>query len=106
MTSMGLCYDLDMVRLPITLPYLARNARAGDLLELFFVSAVASLLLTRFYLYITGYPQIGGDSLHIAHMLPGGLLMMAAIVIVLATVGHRAQQLAAIGGGIGFGLFI
>jgi hypothetical protein len=95
-----------MIRSPLRLPYLARNARAGDLLELFFVSAVASLLLTRFYLSVTGYPQIGGLSLHVAHMLPGGLLMMASIVGLLSTLGHRSQQLAAVAGGIGFGLFI
>jgi hypothetical protein len=82
-----------------------RNARAGDLLELFLVAAISSLLLTRFYLELTHYPQIGG-SLHIAHMLPGGLLMLTAIVILVSFIGYRTQRLASVIGGLGFGLFI
>ena len=85
---------------------LYRNARAGDLLDVFLVSAITSLLLVRFYLYITGYPQLGYGSLHIAHMLWGGLLMMAAIVITLSFLGIKSRQLAAVIGGAGFGVFI
>jgi hypothetical protein len=84
---------------------LYRNARARDFLEAFLVSAVSSLLLVRFYLHLTGYPQIGG-SLHIAHMLWGGLLMMIALVLSLAFLGQRIKWLISIIGGIGFGIFI
>lgn len=83
-----------------------RNARGSDLLELFFVTSVMSVLVTRLYLFLTNYPELGGRTLHIAHMLPGGLLMLAAIVIVLGVLGHRAQVVASVLGGIGFGLFI
>lgn len=83
-----------------------RNARAGDLLELFFIASVVTVLITRFYLYVTDYPEIGGRTLHIAHMLPGGLLMLAAIVILFGVLGHRAQVVASVLGGVGFGLFI
>lgn len=83
-----------------------RNDQAQDHLELFLVSAVSSLLLVRFYLHITGYPQLGGGTLHIAHMLWGGLLMMAAIALNLSFMGIRVQRLVALVGGIGFGLFI
>ncbi len=88
------------------LPYIARNARSGDLLELFFVSAITSLLLVRAFLFVTGYPQVGGDSLHIAHMLWGGLLMLAALLLFINGLGNRAQRLASVVGGTGFGLFI
>lgn len=83
-----------------------RNNRARDLLDAFLVSAISSLLLLRFYLYITGYPQIGGGPLHIAHMLYGGIFMMAAIVIAIAFLGTRTRQISAIIGGVGFGIFI
>jgi len=82
-----------------------RNIRAREQLELFIVSSVSSLLLLRYYLFLTGYPQVGG-SLHIAHMLYGGLLMMAALVCMLAFLGRRMQRLCALLGGIGFGIFI
>jgi len=85
---------------------LYRNISARDHLELFLVSAVSSLLLLRFLLFKAGYPQVGNGSLHIAHMLYGGLLMMAAIAIMLSFIGLRAQRLAALIGGIGFGIFI
>lgn len=83
-----------------------RNVQARDQLELFIVSAVSSLLLLRYYLYLTGYPQVGGGSLHIAHMLWGGLLMLIALVLLLAFLGRRLQRLAALLGGVGFGIFI
>jgi len=83
-----------------------RNVRARDHLEIFLVSAVTSLLLLRFFLKVTGYPQVGGGSLHIAHMLYGGLLMLAAITINISFLGARVQRLAAFLGGAGFGVFI
>lgn len=53
-----------------------------------------------------GYPQLGGDGLHIAHMLWGGLFMTVAMLVLFAALGRVAQRLAAILGGIGFGTFI
>ncbi len=83
-----------------------RNIRAGEQLDIFFISAIGSLLLTRAFLHLTGYPQIGGEGLNIAHMLPGGLLMAAAVVLNLSFIGLYVQRVAAFVGGIGFGLFI
>lgn len=83
-----------------------RNVQARDLLDAFLVSAITSLLAVRFYLHLADYPQISPGSLHIAHMLWGGLLMMAAIVILLSFLGSRAKALAAVIGGVGFGVFI
>lgn len=87
-------------------PFFIRNLNAGRLLENFLISAVASLLAVRFYLGLTGFPQIGGRGLHIAHMLWGGLLMLIALFMLLAYLGHRVRRTAAVIGGIGFGLFI
>lgn len=87
-------------------PPLYRNIRARDQLELFLVASISSVLLVRFYLSVTGYPVIGNSTLHVAHVLWGGVLMMAALVIALSFLGHRAQRLTALIGGIGFGMFI
>jgi hypothetical protein len=83
-----------------------RNVRARDQLELLLISAVTSLLLVRFYLHVAGYPQLGGGNFHIAHMLYGGFFMLISITIMLAFIGARAQRVAAVLGGIGFGVFI
>lgn len=85
---------------------LVRNVDAGQLLENFFVAAVGTLLAIRVYLAATGYPQVGGRGLHIAHLLWGGLMMLIAIVVMLSFVGKRVQRAASILGGIGFGTFI
>jgi hypothetical protein len=70
------------------------------------VAAVAAILLTRFYLRLTGFPQVGGGQLHIAHLLWGGLLMLVAMVLLLAVLGKRAKRVGAVIGGLGFGLFL
>ncbi len=87
-------------------PRFVRNSDAGYHLENFLVAAVAAVLGIRVYLELSGYPQLGGHGLHIAHMLWGGLLMLVAVVVLLAFLGRRIQHLAAIVAGIGFGTFI
>lgn len=83
-----------------------RNVDAGDLLELFLVYAVAAILGIRIYLELTGYPQVGGNGLHIAHMLWGGLFMLISLVLLIAFLGKSVVRFAAILGGLGFGIFI
>jgi hypothetical protein len=86
-----------------------RPARSFDLhqqLTTLFVCAVATVLLTRALLAATGYPQVGGSSLHIAHVLWGGLLLLAALISAIAFLSPAAKPVAAIVGGVGFGLFI
>lgn len=85
---------------------LLRDFHAGQYLDLFLVSAVAAVLGIRFFLELTGYPQMGGDALHIAHMLWGGVLMLASIVLLLSFLGRGPVVLAAVLGGAGFGTFI
>jgi hypothetical protein len=70
------------------------------------VSAVTAVLVTRLYLSMTGYPRVGAGPLHIAHLLWGGLLMLAAQILLLSALGNRAKRIAAIVGGLGFGLFV
>ena len=70
------------------------------------VCAVATVLFTRGFLAATGYPQVGGSKLHIAHVLWGGLLLLAALIATLAFLSPATKPVAAVIGGIGFGLFI
>ena len=83
-----------------------RNLEASEYFEVFLVSAVSSILIIRLFLRLTGYPQIGNSSLHIAHMLWGGLLMLISIMILLFFLSRRIDWWAALFGGIGFGTFI
>ncbi|WP_328526363.1 hypothetical protein [Kribbella sp. NBC_00359] len=85
---------------------LVRNVRSGEHLTTFVVAGVATVLVTRLILSLSGYPQIGGKGLHIAHVLPGGLLMLVAISLLLGYVGPVVRPAAALVGGVGFGLFI
>jgi hypothetical protein len=86
-----------------------RPARSFDLhqqLSTLLVCAVATVVFTRAFLAATGYPQVGGGSLHIAHVLYGGLLLTAAVITAVAFLSPAATSTAAVLGGIGFGLFI
>jgi hypothetical protein len=83
-----------------------RDSQALARFELFLGTAIATVLVVRSALAATGYPQVGGNGLHVAHVLYGGLLMGAAIVTVEIMPGTRARLHAAVIGGIGFGLFI
>jgi len=85
---------------------LIRDFLADEYLDLFLVTAVATVLLIRLFLQLTGFPQLGNDSLHIAHMLWGGLLMLISMIVMLSFVGRSGHKAAAVIGGAGFGAFI
>ncbi len=86
--------------------YFVRYTEAGDLFELFLISAVVSLILIRVFLNITGYPLVGGGNFHIAHMLWGGFGMMVALLIWFFLLNKEVRYFATILGGVGFGTFI
>ncbi len=83
-----------------------RSIDARSLTDVFLISAITTILLVRFFLHITGYPQVGSSQYHIAHMLWGGLLMMMAVFMSLMFFGRKVQRLVAFVGGVGFGIFI
>lgn len=83
-----------------------RDTAAVRHLVTFLVASVVTVLGTRAYLAATGYPQIGGGGLHIAHVLWGGLLMALAMMLLLSYMGPVPRSLGAVLGGVGFGLFI
>jgi hypothetical protein len=85
---------------------LTRNAEGGLLLELFLIAGVCTVLVVRWLLDLTGYPRLGGGGLHVAHLLYGGLLMLAALLLLFRFLDRRIQYTGAVLSGIGFGLFI
>ena len=82
------------------------NLEAGELMELFLVSAVCAVLAIRGFLAATGYPQIGGEGLHIAHMLWGGAFMLVAFIALFTFLNRGTARMAALLAGVGFGTFI
>jgi len=85
---------------------LIRREGAENYLLVVLLSFAASVSLTRFYLSVTGYPQLGGGELHIAHALWGGLLLFIAALLPLLLSNRRVFSSSAVIAGIGVGLFI
>ncbi|MFG2721250.1 hypothetical protein ACGFW5_23565 [Streptomyces sp. NPDC048416] len=96
-----------MSRTPVTHGFL-RTASAAAHLRLFVLVGIVTVLATRAFLALTGYPKLGGGKggLHIAHMLWGGLLMLAGLLVMLVFTGVASRRRGAVLGGVGFGLFI
>lgn len=83
-----------------------RRQRAERYLLLMLLAFAASVGLTRLFLELTGYPQLGGGGLHIAHVLWGGLILFAASIAPLLWANRWVYPASALLGGIGVGLFI
>ncbi len=69
-------------------------------------SFVATILVVRSFLALTGYPQIGSGTLHIAHVLWGGLILYIAAILPLIYLNPRLHPVIAVLSGIGMGLFL
>lgn len=67
---------------------------------------VVSLLGTRMYLNLKGWPVVGGEVWHIAHILWGGLGMLTGGLVNFMFYGKRAKRISATISGLGLGLFI
>lgn len=93
-------------RSPVLVLGLPRDPAGPRHVAGFLVVTVLTVLVTRGALALTGFPQLGGGGLHVAHVLWGGLLMAVALVGALSWAGPVVRPLAALVGGIGFGLFI
>lgn len=73
---------------------------------LLIVAISVTIIVTRVSLELSGYPQIGDSTYHIAHVLWGGLLLFVALVLPLTLANPFVPWLTALIGGIGAGLFI
>lgn len=83
-----------------------RNIHGAGSVETFLLVSISTILITRGYLELTGYPQVGGRTLHIAHALYGAVAMVIALVTTWMFIGSRVTRRATVIGGIGFGLFL
>jgi len=70
------------------------------------MSFALSVVGIRVWLELTGYPQVGTDNLHIAHVLWGGLLLFVGALFPLIIANRYALTISAILAGIGMGQFI
>jgi hypothetical protein len=83
-----------------------RRDRAETYILTSLVAFAVTVIATRVFLELSGYPQISNDVLHIAHALWGGLLLIIAAFLPLAYANRWALQASALLGGIGTGLFV
>jgi hypothetical protein len=79
---------------------------AERFLLLTLLSFAASVSLTRLFLQLTGYPKLGSGTLHIAHVLWGGLFLFAAALLPLILANRWVYNVSALLAGVGVGLFI
>ncbi len=83
-----------------------RRDHAETYLLISLVSFAVTVITTRVFLQLTGFPQVGNSVLHIAHALWGGLLLFVAVQLPLSLANRWAIQASAVLGGVGIGLFI
>ncbi len=76
-----------------------------DVVDSFIIASVATIIVIRSFLAVTGYPQLGGAGFHIAHMLWGGIALTIALLMSLLQRSANRELLALLGG-VGFGFFI
>lgn len=90
----------DHIRAPV------RREKAQTYILVSLVSFAGTVVMTRLFLEITGYPQIGGGVLHIAHVLWGGLILFVATLFPLIFANQWALTVSSVLSGVGIGLFI
>jgi hypothetical protein len=91
---------------PTPNPFIIVSDRSSQLIMIILVSCALTVALTRLFLVLTGYPQIGNSTFHLAHALWGGLALFLAGTTVLALQNRGAALVGALLTGIGFGLFV
>lgn len=85
-------------------PLKRKNAEQYLLFTL--LSFATTVILIRLFLSLSGYPQVGNDTLHIAHAIWGGLLLFIASLLSLLFVNRWVYTIGALFAGAGIGLFI
>jgi hypothetical protein len=93
---------------PLFMPLRKPVEREGAELYLFLLllSFAVSVAFTRLFLELTGYPQLGNQTLHIAHVMWGGLLLFISALLMLIYANRWVYRVGAILAGVGVGLFM
>ncbi len=87
------------------LPTLVHRTNSPQLVLNVLVAFGATVLIVRIFLDLTGYPRLGNSTLHIAHLLYGGIMLTTACLLMLIYASPTAQRIGSILTGIGLGLF-
>ena len=87
-------------------PFFLVSDRSTRLMMIVLVSCGLTVALTRLLLLLTGYPQIGNSTFHLAHALWGGLALFLAGISALIVQNRGAAVVGALLTGVGFGLFL
>jgi hypothetical protein len=90
----------------ISLERPVRREGSGQYMVYVLVSFVISISVTRLFLSLSSYIQLGGGVIHISHLLWGGLLLFVASLLLLLFSNRKVYKLSAIFSGVGIGLFI
>src|SRR5215217_3005531 len=91
---------------PAPNPVIIVSDRSSRLTLIVLVSCALTVALTRLFLVLTGYPQIGNSTFHLAHALWGGLALFLAATMALVVQNRGAVVIIALLTGVGFGLFV
>ena len=82
------------------------GSHANRYLLIMVVSLAITVIFTRLYLELTGYPQLGNDTFHIAHALWGGLCLTVSASLMLIYLNQWIFIVSAVLTGAGLGLFV
>ena len=85
---------------------MTKREDASELILTVLIWSVASLLVMRLWLTVTGNPKVAIGDWHIAHVTEGGMLMLTGMMINLIFHGNKSRKMSAVVFGVGFGLFI
>ena len=94
------------IRNSLKLRRMVQRENAVQYMLISLLSFAASVTFVRTYLTLTGYPQIGNATLHISHVLWGGLILYIAAILPLIYLNPKVYSIVAILSGVGVGLFV
>ncbi len=95
-----------MNKIPKKISSGVRRNNAESYLLISLIAFAVTVIVTRIFLQLAGFPQLGNDVLHFAHALWGGLILIVAAYLPLAYTNRRIIEISALLSGVGIGLFI